>query len=163
MPSRINQQKASGTAGRFGHLRTGESQVDLGTPASSPAPQYQPARRGRGEQDQTNRWRCTVADCNPVLIGEDVANQHVDETGHRIAKWPIRSKAGKAKAKNRNRNGYYDKYNVGDKAIRPGTADGHSTLNMSGTGRRDWHSNEDYDHHHDFDYDVHPFSDEAFG
>lgn len=68
------------------------------------------------EKDQTNRWRCTVAGCNPVLIGETAAESHRDSKGHRIAKWPIRSKAGKKKAAVRNRTGYYDKYNVGAKS-----------------------------------------------
>jgi hypothetical protein len=68
------------------------------------------------EKDQTNRWRCTVAGCNPVLVGEASANAHRDDKGHRIAKWPIRSKAGKKKSAVRNRTGYYDKYNVGAKS-----------------------------------------------
>jgi hypothetical protein len=68
------------------------------------------------EKDQTDRWRCTVAGCNPVLVGEASADAHRDDKGHRIAKWPIRSKAGKKKAVVRNRTGYYDKYNVGAKS-----------------------------------------------
>lgn len=66
------------------------------------------------ERDQRNRWRCTVVGCNPVLIGQGSADEHA-ATGHRIAKWPVRSTAGKAKAQERNRSGYYDKYNVGEK------------------------------------------------
>lgn len=68
------------------------------------------------ERNQTNRWRCTVVGCNPKLIGEAKAEAHKDETGHRIAKWPIRSAEGKRRAKVRNRTGYYNKYNVGEKA-----------------------------------------------
>ena len=68
------------------------------------------------EKNQTNRWRCTVAGCNPVLIGESAAESHRDSKGHRIAKWPIRSEAGKKKAAKRNKSGYYDKYNVGAKS-----------------------------------------------
>lgn len=68
------------------------------------------------ERDQTSRWRCCVTGCNPVLIGATDANRHREVTGHRIAKWPIRSATGKAKAALRNKTGYYDKYNVGDKA-----------------------------------------------
>jgi len=68
------------------------------------------------ERNQHNRWRCTVVGCNPKLLGQTRADRHVSETGHRIAKWPIRSPEGKAKARERNRTGYYDKYNVGEKS-----------------------------------------------
>lgn len=84
--------------------------------------QKRQARRPResnyrgGDRVQADRWRCVVKGCNPVLIGEEAANKHRDERGHRIAKWPVRSEAGKAKAKARSRNGYYDKYNVGAKS-----------------------------------------------
>lgn len=67
------------------------------------------------ERNQHNRWRCTVVGCNPKLIGQAAADEHA-ATGHRVAKWPIRSTAGKAKAKRRNRSGYYDQYNVGAKS-----------------------------------------------
>lgn len=67
------------------------------------------------EKDQPKRWRCLQAGCNPVL-NEQAADYHRDETGHRVAKWPVRSEKGKAKARRRNRTGYYDKYNVGAKA-----------------------------------------------
>jgi len=158
MTSQVAKQKANGTEGRFGHLSTQESGVVLGAEETKPAPKYRPARRGRGEQDQTNRWRCTVTGCNPVLIGEDVASQHVEETGHRIAKWPIRSKAGKAKAEARNRNGYYRKYNTRDLAYsEPKTF---SPMVMDSSGRRDWYDDEDDYSLYD---DVHPFSEEAFG
>ncbi len=68
------------------------------------------------ERDQTNRWRCCVTGCNPKLIGEPAAERHRTDTGHRIAKWPIRSAEGKRRARARNRSGYYDKYNVGEKS-----------------------------------------------
>lgn len=68
------------------------------------------------ERNQHNRWRCTVVGCNPKLIGQERADRHVAETGHRVAKWPIRSPEGKAKARQRNRSGYYDQYNVGEKS-----------------------------------------------
>lgn len=68
------------------------------------------------ERDQRNRWRCTVVGCNPVMKSEAAKDEHVAETGHRTAKWPIRSAAGKAKARARNRSAYYDKYNVGEKS-----------------------------------------------
>lgn len=64
---------------------------------------------------QPNRWRCLTTGCNPVL-NEVTAASHTTETGHRTAKWPVRSAAGKRKAKQRNRSGYYDKYNVGAKS-----------------------------------------------
>lgn len=68
------------------------------------------------ERDQHNRWRCTVVGCNPVMKSLEAMEAHRAETGHRTAKWPIRSAAGKAKAQQRNKTGYYDKYNVGAKA-----------------------------------------------
>lgn len=85
-----------------------------------------------------NRFRCCVTGCNPVLIGEEAANQHRDEQGHRIAKWPTRSAEGKRKAEIRNKTGYYDKYNAGSKS-------------------REQHSGESHE------YDDHPFSPEALG
>lgn len=75
------------------------------------------------ERDQTNRRRCVVTGCNPVLIGDEAAAEHSKATGHRTANWPIRSAAGKAKARARNKSGYYDKYNTGAKA-RGGYGDG---------------------------------------
>ena len=70
------------------------------------------------ERNQHNRWRCTVVGCNPVMKSERARDDHVSETGHRTAKWPIRSPEGKAKARARNRSGYYDQYNVGPKSGR---------------------------------------------
>lgn len=63
------------------------------------------------ERDQTGRRRCVVVGCNPVLLDEDAAAAHREETGHRTAAWPVRSEAGKAKAEERNKTGYYRKYN----------------------------------------------------
>ena len=68
------------------------------------------------EREQPNRWRCLTTGCNPVL-DEATADAHNAETGHRVAKWPRRSKAGKKKAAQRNRNGYYNTYNTGRKAV----------------------------------------------
>lgn len=68
------------------------------------------------ERDQVERWRCVIVGCNPVLKSEEAARLHYFETEHRVAKWPIRSKVGKVKARKRNQSGYYDKYNVGVKA-----------------------------------------------
>lgn len=68
------------------------------------------------ERNQRNRWRCTVVGCNPVMLNLEMMEMHQAETGHRTAKWPIRSPEGKAKARVRNRTGYYDKYNVGEKS-----------------------------------------------
>lgn len=67
------------------------------------------------EKEQPKRWRCLTAGCNPVLI-ELTADLHRHETGHSVAKWPVRSTKGKAKAALRNATGYYDKYNVGAKS-----------------------------------------------
>ena len=94
------------------------------------------------EKNQHNRWRCLTTGCNPKLISQEAATAHATETGHRIAKWPIRSAAGKAKARARNRNGYYDQYNVGAK---------------SAVARGLTRSSDHYG------YDDHPFSPEALG
>lgn len=69
-----------------------------------------------GERNQPNRRRCLTTGCNPVMHGDAAAAAHTAETGHRTAKCPQRSAAGKAKARERNRTGYYDKYNVGEKS-----------------------------------------------
>lgn len=96
------------------------------------------------ERDQTNRWRCTVAGCNPVMKSLEAMEAHQAEAGHRTAKWPIRSPEGKAKARRRNKTGYYDKYNVGAKS-----AEARGLVRGCGYDSRT-------------DYEVHPFSDEAF-
>lgn len=72
--------------------------------------------RGRKRIDNTNRYRCCATGCNPIMFGEEQAHQHTTETGHRTAKWPVRSAEGKRKARIRNKTGYYDKYNVGEKS-----------------------------------------------
>lgn len=66
-------------------------------------------------KDNSDRWRCKTRDCNPELYGEAAAQQHRDETGHRVNRWPVRSAEGKRRARNRNKGGYYDKYNRGPK------------------------------------------------
>lgn len=68
-----------------------------------------------GERKQPNRWRCLQTGCNPIL-DEESAKAHKEETQHRVAKWPVRSREGQKKAHQRNRSGYYDKYNVGAKS-----------------------------------------------
>lgn len=68
------------------------------------------------ERKQPNRRRCLEAGCNPVMFGQDAADEHQAATGHRTAKWPVRSPEGRRKANERNRTGYYDKYNVGAKS-----------------------------------------------
>lgn len=67
-----------------------------------------------GDRKQPKRWRCLATGCNPKL-DEASAQAHSTETKHRVAKWPVRSPAGKAKARERQKTGYYDKYNVGAK------------------------------------------------
>lgn len=94
-----------------------------------------------GERNQPNRRRCLTAGCNPVMHGDAAAAAHTAETGHRTAKWPQRSAAGKAKARERNRNGYYDKYNVGEKSaeargIEPGVRGARPSGGSSRSGRR---------------------------
>lgn len=77
-----------------------------------------------GERAQPNRRRCLQVGCNPLLIGAAAADAHRAETGHRTAAWPVRSAEGRRRAKVRNQTGYYDKYNVGAKAHRPGRGSG---------------------------------------
>lgn len=67
-------------------------------------------------KNNSNRFRCTVVGCNPKLYGQESADGHNKETGHRTAKWPVRSAEGERKARIRNKTGYYDKYNVGAKS-----------------------------------------------
>lgn len=64
----------------------------------------------------SSRFRCLTVGCNPKLYGETAADEHREGTGHRIAKWPVRSAEGKRRARLRNQSGYYDKYNVGAKS-----------------------------------------------
>lgn len=63
----------------------------------------------------TDRWRCLTTGCNPRLT-EATAQDHKAETGHRVARWPVRSAEGQRRARRRNKTGYYDKYNVGAKS-----------------------------------------------
>ena len=91
------------------------------------------------EKKQKDRWRCCITGCNPKLFGYDAALKHKKATGHRIARWPVRSAAGAAMARERTRNGYYDKYNVGAKArsIRPGFLSSASSSSTRSTGCED--------------------------
>lgn len=68
-----------------------------------------------GDRPQPKRWRCLATGCNPVL-DEDTATAHKAGTGHRVAKWPVRSAEGKRRSRERNTSGYYDRYNVGEKS-----------------------------------------------
>lgn len=68
-------------------------------------------------KNNSNRWRCLTSGCNPHLNGEDEANLHSKDFEHRVAKWPVRSKSGQAKAVARNKSGYYDKYNDAKKLV----------------------------------------------
>lgn len=47
------------------------------------------------------RWRCLTVGCNPKLDKDSAAN-HKAQTGHRTAKWPVRSAAGQRKQRERN-------------------------------------------------------------
>lgn len=98
------------------------------------------------ERAQPNRWRCLTAGCNPRL-NEATAAAHKTETGHRVAKWPVRSAEGKRRARIRNRTGYYDKYNVGEKSYAArfgrgadsrGSEPGLSPADMADNGRGDY-------------------------
>lgn len=68
------------------------------------------------ERKQPNRRRCLTAGCNPVMHGQEAADAHKAATGHRTAKWPVRSAEGRRRANIRNRTGYYDAYNTGAKS-----------------------------------------------
>lgn len=69
-----------------------------------------------GHIGKLQRYRCTVVGCNPELYGERAAELHRAGLGHRTAKWPVRSAEGQRRARQRNRSGYYDRYNVGAKS-----------------------------------------------
>lgn len=73
-------------------------------------------RKGRKFVNNADRYRCLTTGCNPVLYGEEQAHEHKESTGHRTAKCPVRSAAGRRKERERQKNGYYDKYNVGAKS-----------------------------------------------
>lgn len=62
------------------------------------------------------RHRCTITGCNPILPSLIDAEHHRAVTGHRIAKWPVRTAEGQRRAKVRNKTGYYRKYNTGAKS-----------------------------------------------
>ena len=78
--------------------------------------------KAKKKKNNADRWRCLSVGCNPVLHGEMSATAHKEATEHRVAKWPVRSAQGITKADRRNKDGYYDKYNVGEKsyAVRVG-------------------------------------------
>lgn len=97
----------------------------------------------------SERWRCLATGCNPVLNAES-APTHKESTGHRVAKWPVRSAEGKRRAKARNRTGYYDKYNVGDKSYANRLGDPETSATVE---TKEW----------DYNDTIHPFEDEAFG
>ncbi len=84
-----------------------------------------------GERKQPGRMRCLTVGCNPVLHGQDQADEHVTANpGHRTAKWPVRAAEGRRRANERNRSGYYDRYNTGAKSAEarglvPGVRGGH--------------------------------------
>lgn len=86
------------------------------------------------------RQRCLTVGCNPQLMSLDAAAAHRTETGHRTAKWPMRSPEGQRRARQRNKSGYYDKYNAGKKS-------GHTRGGYQGA----------------YHEDDHPFSSEALG
>lgn len=101
----------------------------------------------------TTRQRCLTVGCNPKLSDLEAATAHRQETGHRTAAWPVRSKEGQRRARARNRNGYYDKYNVGPKS-RSARAE-----HIGGGSLRDLSTMTDWAVHED----EHPFSEEGLG
>ena len=90
------------------------------------------------------RMRCLTVGCNPVL-DETTAAEHAQATGHRTAKWPVRSADGQKKARKRNRTGYYRKYNVGNKSPYARGIDGYGADTVSS-----------------YEDGIHPHSSEAF-
>lgn len=50
-----------------------------------------------------DRWRCLTVGCNPKLKSQGIAEQHRDQTSHRVARWPVRSAEGQQKQRERNR------------------------------------------------------------
>lgn len=102
------------------HITEAEALEDMypgGDPRfMEPRKPYRNPHKGKRTVDNHERYRCLTTGCNPVLYGESQAEEHATATGHRTAKWPVRSAAGKRKARARNRNGYYDKYNTGAKS-----------------------------------------------
>lgn len=65
----------------------------------------------------SERRRCLTTGCNPFLADAAEAEEHAAATGHRTARWPVRSEEGQRRARIRNRSGYYDKYNTGAKSF----------------------------------------------
>ena len=77
------------------------------------------------------RWRCLASGCNPVLDAAS-AEAHRVATGHRVARWPVRSAEGRRRAQERNRSGYYDKYNVGAKSYEQRVDGGYIDTDVTG-------------------------------
>lgn len=127
----------------------------------------------------TTRQRCTVTGCNPILADLDAAAAHREQSGHRTAAWPVRSAEGKRRAKQRNRNGYYDKYNrAKDDRLATEFAEEcrNEAINAMTPQDREQSQAADREHirrlqdaHHEYLHgdryfeDEHPFSDEALG
>jgi hypothetical protein len=72
-------------------------------------------RQALDEGTMMERMRCLTTGCNPTL-NTATASAHTEATGHRTAKWPVRSPEGVKAAKLRNTTGYYRKYNTGEKS-----------------------------------------------
>lgn len=51
----------------------------------------------------SERWRCLIVGCNPRLKNAGSAQNHKAQTGHRVARWPVRSAEGKRRQVDRNR------------------------------------------------------------
>lgn len=67
-------------------------------------------RISESKEKNKTRHRCLVAGCNPYLENAEKATEHKNKTGHRTAKWPVRSEEGKRLAKERINGNYYKKY-----------------------------------------------------
>ena len=67
-------------------------------------------RISESKEKNKTRHRCLVAGCNPYLENAEKAAEHKNKTGHRTAKWPVRSEEGKRLAKERINGNYYKKY-----------------------------------------------------
>lgn len=49
----------------------------------------------------SERWRCLTVGCNPRLNAATAEN-HSNQTGHRTARWPVRSAEGRRRQRERN-------------------------------------------------------------
>ena len=83
------------------------------------------------------KWRCLEVGCNPILRFHN-AQQHKEQTGHRVAKAPVRSAAGKAKQRERNRLNPYPGGFYGSDYVRDRTANRDDEAMSEYEDSKDW-------------------------